>query len=317
MTRKREQIVWEDYAECRLCPRECGVNRVAGERGCCGESAACRLASIGVHHGEEPSISGRRGSGTLFFTGCSCGCFFCQNHQISHEGLGEVWEMDALVERVSRLIATGVHNLNFVTPDHFWPHVEELVRRLRAAGCTLPFLYNGSGYQRPDMIERYARSVEMFLPDFKFLNASLADLCMGDARYGDMVLEALRRMVACRGFLRPFDESGAVTAREGVMVRHLVLPGHSADSCAILKLLHREFGPELPLSIMSQYMPMPECERRGSLNQRVSREEYGRVVDCVERLGFEQVYLQEDFGDDAFLPDFTESEPFEGNRGYE
>ncbi|MDD4735425.1 MAG: radical SAM protein [Kiritimatiellae bacterium] len=290
------------------------MNRLAGERGCCGETAACRLASIGVHYGEEPAISGSKGSGTLFFSGCSCGCFFCQNHQISRGGLGEVLEMDRLFERVGGLIAEGVHNLNFVTPDHFWPHVEQLVRRLRADGCSIPFLYNGSGYQRPDLIERYAESFELFLPDFKFLDASFAELCMGDPAYGDIALEAIRRMVECRGFLRPFDESGFITAQEGVLVRHLVMPGHANESCAILKLLHREFGSGLPLSVMSQFTPVPECTRRNSLNRRLCPEEYRQVVACVEGLGFEHVYLQEGFGDDDFLPDFKEAEPFEGNR---
>ncbi len=290
------------------------MNRRAGERGCCGETAAFRLASIGVHHGEEPAISGSKGSGTLFFSGCSCGCFFCQNHQISRGGFGDAWEMDDLVERVRGLIAEGVHNLNFVTPDHFWPHVEQLVRRLRSDGCTIPFLYNGSGYQRPDRIELYAESFELFLPDFKFLDASFAEWCMGDPAYGDIALEAIRKMVEHRGFLRPFDESGQVTAREGVLVRHLVMPGHADDSCAILKLLHREFGAGLPLSVMSQFTPVPECARRNSLNQRLRPEEYRQVVACVERLGFDHVYLQEECGDDAFLPDFAEAEPFEGNR---
>lgn len=304
---------FNEYENCRLCPRGCGVNRHAGERGRCGETAGCRIASVNAHHGEEPSISGTGGSGTIFFSGCSCRCFFCQNHQISQEGLGEEWTPERLLARVQELVRQGVHNLNFVTPDHFWPHAEFLCRTLRDRGVTIPFLFNGSGYHRPDMVERYAEWMDLFLPDFKFLDASLAEQCMGDPAYGDMALRALRKMIEYRGFLRPFDETGDITAQQGVLIRHLVLPGHADDSCAILKTLAREFGPELPLSIMSQYSPVPECARRGLLIQRIRHAEYQQVMDCVEQLGFEHVYIQDDRGDDAFLPDFSAQQPFEGN----
>ena len=126
----------------------------------------CRVASSGPHFGEEPSFSGTRGSGTIFFTGCSSHCLFCQNHQISNEHLGEAFAPDGFLALGRRLAASGVHNLNFVTPDHFWPHIEGLCRALRAEGVALPFLFNSSGYQRPDMVDRYARWIEFFLPDF-------------------------------------------------------------------------------------------------------------------------------------------------------
>ena len=228
--------------------------------------------------------------------------------------MGDEWTSTNLLNRARELIRQGVHNLNFVTPDHFWPHVEDLCRTLRAEGVSIPFLFNSSGYQRPDLVRRYAECMDIFLPDFKFLDASLAELCMGDPAYGDIALKALREMVAYKGFLEPFDETGVATAQQGVLVRHLVLPGQAGDSCAILKTLAREFGPKLPLSIMSQYCPVPACEARGLMNRRLAHEEYQQVVDCVERLGFEQVYIQDDLGDDQFLPDFSEQEPFEGNR---
>ena len=306
--------MFQDYDDCRLCPRQCGVNRRAGIRGRCGETDECRVASIGAHHGEEPSISGSEGSGTLFFSGCSCRCFFCQNYQISQDGLGQEYSAEALLQSARALAEQGVHNLNFVTPDHFWPHVEYVCRALRSEGVSIPFLFNSSGYQQPDMVPRYAECMDIFLPDFKFSDASLAELCMGDPAYADIALRALQKMVELKGFLRPFDETGDQTARQGVLVRHLVLPGYAGDSCTVLKTLAREFGPKLPLSIMSQYTPVPECKTRGLLTRRLRTEEYRQVTDCVEALGFEQVYIQDDLGDDAFLPDFSAHQPFEGNE---
>lgn len=302
------------YRDCRLCPRECGVDRLGGQAGRCGETAELRIASIGAHFGEEPPISGTRGSGTVFFSGCSSGCFFCQNWQISLEHDGEALSTDEVERRVRRLVsAHRVHNLNFVTPDHFWPHVADLCRRLRASGMGIPFLFNSSGYQRPDMVAEYAASMDIFLPDFKFSEPELARICMGDAAYPRLALEALRRMVEWRGFLEPWDPSGAQPAERGVLVRHLVLPGQVANSLGVLELLRREFGRHLPLSLMSQFHPTPRCAAAGLLGRRVSAEEYAEVVDRAGELGFDQVLIQESPDGQAFFPDFRRRRPFAGN----
>ena len=302
------------YRDCHLCPRDCGVDRTQGALGVCGESAACRVASHGPHFGEEPSFTGTRGSGTIFFAGCSSGCFFCQNVQIStgHEG-AEV-SPDDLVRIGKALAASGVHNLNFVTPDHFWPHIEHLCLELRKGGCDLPFVFNSSGYERPDLIETYAKAIDIFMPDFKFADPALAKECMGDERYPEIALEALRKMVELKGFLEPWDPTGARPARRGVLVRHLVLPGRVENSLAVLQLLRREFGRLLPMSVMSQYHPMPECLRRGKLTRPITVEEHARVRDLVLELGFRHAYLQTLSTGVEFLPDFSRDEPFPGNR---
>jgi putative pyruvate formate lyase activating enzyme len=304
----------EPYRRCRLCPRECGVDRFAGRTGRCGETSALRVASIGPHFGEEPSFTGTRGSGTVFFTGCSSGCFFCQNWQISVEELGGEMSSDELFVRVLSMVRGGVHNVNLVTPDHVWPHVEDLCVRLRETGVTVPFLFNGSGYQRTGMIPAYLRHIDIFLPDFKFADGRLAGRCMGDARYPDLALMAIRAMVGALGFLEPWDPTGARTAERGVLVRHLVLPGEVQNSLDILRLLRREFGRHLPLSVMSQFRPNPACLERLDLARGVTHEEYGEVLACVAELGFDQVYLQELRDDDAFSPDFRRERPFHGNR---
>ncbi len=302
------------YRNCRLCPRDCGVDRTAGLRGYCGETAVCRMASAVAHFGEEPSFTGEKGSGTLFFTGCSSHCFFCQNVQISAGGVGRDASPEDLVEAALGLVEKGVHNLNFVSPDHFWPHLEWLCGELRGRGVTMPFLFNTSGYQKAELVPAYARSIDIFLPDFKFADPGLAKLCMRDARYPELALAAIREMVKAKGFLEPWDPEGRKTARRGVLVRHLVLPGCVENSLAALRLLHREFGPDLPLSVMSQFKPMPGCREHGLLERAVSQDEYEQVTERVEDLGFEHVFIQPVSENDDFLPDFTEDEPFEGNK---
>ena len=301
------------YRECVLCPRRCGVDRVAGQTGFCGESAVCRIANAGPHFGEEPCFSGTHGSGTIFFSGCSSQCFFCQNYQISIEHLGHVVTDDELFGIAQHLIHTGVHNINFVTPDHFWPHVEQLCRRLRAAGETVPFLFNSSGLQDPDLVPRYAEHMDIFLPDFKFADAEFAFACTRYHRYPETTLEAVRRMVAAKGFLEPWDPDTGVIAQRGVLVRHLVLPGYVQNSLAVLKLLREEFGPLLPLSVMSQFQPVERCIERQHLDRVLTTQEYRRVCDAVEELGFQHVFLQPYSGDPDFMPDFDRKEPFAGN----
>ena len=302
-----------DYRECRLCPRECRVDRTAGDVGVCGETDVCRSAHAGAHFGEEPSFSGRRGSGTIFFSGCGCRCFFCQNHQISLAHQGTPMSGAELEQTALELIRLGVHNLNLVTLDHFWPHVRDLCRALRARGVTLPIVFNCSGYARPELVDEIAECVDIFLPDFKFADPELARACMGDARYPQIALSALRRMVARKGFLEPWDPTGAVTATRGVLVRHLVLPGEFGDSLRVLRCLFDEFGPDLPLSIMSQFRPTPACRCRGRFLDPLPLTEYRRVREYAEELGFERAYIQPEAGDEAFLPDFDCDEPFTGN----
>lgn len=305
---------FDRYRECQLCPRRCGADRTSGKLGICGQTATCRISSAGPHYGEEPSFTGMNGSGTIFFSGCSCRCFFCQNYQISAGGMG--WEVapEELVQTARALALSGVHNLNFVTPDHFWPHIQHLCRELKNEGVTIPTIFNCSGYQREDLVEEYAECIDMFMPDLKFAEPQLAKECMGDELYPDIALKALRKMVDLKGFLEPWDPIGARTAQRGVLVRHLILPDHVENSLEVLRLLRAEFGKLLPLSVMSQFRPVPECIERKYLCRGISREEHGKVRDLVYELGFQNVYLQEIPDTAEFLPDFSLEEPFEGNK---
>ena len=274
----------------------------------------CRIGAACVHRGEEPSFGGTHGSGTIFFSGCSCRCFFCQNRQISRCGTGRQVTPAELHAAALRLIESGVHNLNFVTADHFWPHVRDLCRRLRHEGHTLPFLYNCSGYQCCDLVDEVSELMDIFVPDLKFMSPDLARECMGDPRYPELALAALRLMVERRGFLDVWDPSGQRVARQGVLVRHLVLPGEVENSLSTLRVLRSEFGRLLPLSLMSQFQPTVACSENARFMRAVTAEEYQRVCGLAEELGFVTVYVQPEFGDLDFFPDFESEEPFGAGR---
>ncbi len=305
----------ERYRNCSLCPRDCRVDRTGGQLGYCRESAELRVASVCVHFGEEPCFTGTGGSGTIFFAGCACRCFFCQNHQISLGGTGQTVLIDDLSRQCEELVERGVHNLNFVTPDHFWPHVKVVCRELRRSGCDVPFIYNCSGYMTPGLVDEVADTMDIFLPDFKFALPEIARTCMRDSHYPAIALEALRRMVEHRGFLEPFDPDGRDPARSGILVRHLVLPGQVENSLKVLEVLRAEFGRMLPLSVMSQFQPVPECKARNLFTDRVDPDAYQQVCDRIVELDFQQVFVQPMFDDTDFFPDFHRpDDPFPGNR---
>lgn len=302
------------YAPCFLCPRQCGADRLAGKTGVCGETAQLRIASHGPHMGEEPPFTGTRGSGTIFFCGCSTHCFFCQNWQISNVGSpGRTLTADDFHGIAIRLIRLGVHNLNFVTPDHFWPHIRALAVRLRAENHTIPFLFNSSGYHLPAMIPQYAEHMAIFMPDFKFSDPDLARDVIRDERYPALALESLRLMVAAKGFLAPFDPAGREPARQGVLVRHLVLPGQVQNTLDLLTLLREEFGARLPLSLMSQYSPVPATRNRPPFHRHLTAGEYQTALDHAQRLGFQNLLIQPLSIHSDFLPDFNQPNPFKGN----
>ncbi|MBN1105337.1 MAG: radical SAM protein [Deltaproteobacteria bacterium] len=306
------------YTECRLCPRECGVDRTKGQLGYCREAHRPRVAYLGPHFGEEPPLTGTCGSGTLFFTGCSLRCSYCQNYQISREGFGETAEVETLLQGVIDMMdRNSVHNLNLVTPDHFFPHAFALVDLLRRAGYDLPVVYNLSGYQAVPMLKVAEEFADIYLPDFKYSDSGLSSRLSGCRDYPEKALDAVAEMVRQKGFLDPLEE-GAPTATRGVLVRHLILPGQVQNSLDVLTTLLLEFGAGLPLSLMSQYTPVL-AQREEDLNRFVTGDEFDRVYRHALELGFEHLFVQfpEPGGrvgnrESSFLPDFRLARPFSG-----
>lgn len=311
----------DPFASCRLCPRECGVDRTwsgAGRRlGACGEGERMRVAWIGPHFGEEPPISGLKGSGTVFFTGCALRCVFCQNHQVSQEGLGGEFSVEGLVERLMRMAEeTGVHNVNFVTPDHFYPHTISVVNLLRKNGIDLPVVYNLSGYQSVDMLRSTESAADIYLPDYKYAHSRLASEYASCPDYPGAALDAITEMLHQKGPLDVFEAGGGM-AQKGVLVRHLILPGHMENSLDALTTLFLEFGRDLPLSLMSQYCPVPGPLPE-NLKRRVRYREFHRIYTHALDLGFHRLFVQ--FPEKSvriadpspFFPDFLSTRPFKG-----
>jgi putative pyruvate formate lyase activating enzyme len=305
------------FQKCLLCPRACGVDRTsAGNRGFCRESAQLKVAYVGPHYGEEPPLSGTRGSGTVFFTGCPLGCSFCQNYQISRDGLGRLMNVEELLRQMEAMILKdGVHNVNFVSPDHFFPHAFDLVSRLRKRGHDLPIVFNLSGYQSLASLKLAHAFTDIYLPDFKYADRDLAARLSRCGNYPDVALAAIGEMIGKKGWLNALDDETSPATR-GVLVRHLVLPGYAANSVDALTTLFLEFGRSLPISIMSQYYPvLPHDDE--NLNRTLTSDEFDLVYSHALDLGFERLFIQipdKAAGADSkrapFVPDFRMPDPF-------
>ncbi len=317
---RREAAYLGLFENCQLCPRHCGANRLRDQEtaalGFCGEGGSLRVAYVGPHHGEEPPITGRYGSGTIFFTGCSLRCTYCQNGQISRDGFGRTVSVGELYREVGEMIQRNrVHNINLVTPDHFFPHALRLVSLCRDNGFHLPIVWNVSGYQTMALLRNAEEYADIYLPDFKYADAAMAATLSSCRDYPQVALEAIVEMVKQKGFLDAAGDVGT-PARKGVLVRHLILPGAVENSIRAITTLFLEFGPRLPLSIMSQYTPVRRL-RHPNLNRHITQGEFDRVYGHALELGFEHLYVQfpEKCGskqreDSPFLPDFSRSRPF-------
>lgn len=299
------------YSACRLCPFECGVDRRKAV-GRCGQGAEMRVALAYPHLWEEPCLSGQgleepiKGSGTVFFVGCSLGCVYCQNAKISRKSstVGEVFTHERLADEFLRLQSLGVHNVNLVTAAHFVPSVVKSIEIARKHGLTLPIVYNSSGYESEETLSILDGYIDIYMPDFKYFSERLASLYSGAPNYPSVCRKAVKAMYRQCGEPK-FDEKGFMLS--GVIVRHLVLPGSDADSRKILSVLHEDFGGTgIVLSLMNQYTPMPDMPYP-ELSERLPESAYLRVLERAEKLGFKYLYTQSgEAAEESFIPDFGE-----------
>lgn len=287
---------------CKLCPRECGVNRNQGERGVCGETSSVRLARAALHLWEEPCISGTRGCGAVFFSGCSLGCRFCQNRSIASGHVGRSVGTERLSDIFLELQEKGAVSLNLVTGGHFIPQILEALGGARERGLEIPVVYNSSGYEKRETLKLLEGYVDVYLPDFKYMDGELAARYSGAGDYPLCAREALEEMIRQTG--RPVFSADGLMKR-GVLVRHLILPGHTKDSMAVLKYLIETYGEEIYISILNQYTPMPWMKEDPGLGRRVTKREYDRVVDYGLELGLTCGFIQEgETAEESFIPDF-------------
>ena len=286
---------------CRICPRACGVDRAAGSAGVCGMTAEYRVARIAPHLWEEPPISGTRGSGTVFFSGCNLRCMFCQNRTISREGVGEAMSEDVLRDRILALLDQGVHNLNLVTPTHYTPMLVHLLESLKPR-LSVPVVWNSSGYETVESLRMLEGLVDIYLPDFKYVSPELSAAYSAAPDYAE---------VATRAVLEMYRQTGAYEERDGlavkgVLIRHLVLPGCRADSMAVMQHIAALLPPaDIRVSVMRQYTPdfAMDCPHK-NLRRRVTEFEYNSVLEEAARLGLTGFSQGKDAATKAYTPDF-------------
>ena len=288
-------------ASCALCPRRCGVDRTAGQVGVCGVTDTLRVARIAPHMWEEPPISGSRGSGTVFFTGCSLRCIFCQNRTISREGMGKTYTEEELTAAILSLRDQGVHNINFVTPTHYTSTIARILERIKPT-LGIPVVWNCGGYESVETLRLLEGLVDIYLPDFKYFSPDLSRDYSAAPDYPAIATEAVQEMYRQTG---PYTEEKDL-AKRGVIIRHLVLPGCRADSMNVLRHIASILPPaEIRISVMRQYTPDFAADAPyKNLHRRVTDFEYTSVLDEAARLGLVGFSQGKDAATKAYTPDF-------------
>lgn len=290
---------------CNLCPRECGVDRALGQLGVCGQTEELKVARAALHYWEEPCISGEEGSGAVFFSGCPLHCVFCQNENIANGTTGKKIAVSRLSEIFLELQEKGANNINLVTPGHFVPQIIKALDRARADGLFLPVVYNTSSYENVDTIRMLEGYVDIYLPDFKYMDSRLSSRYSHAPDYAKVAKAAVAEMVRQTGkasFLQSDEDS---LIKRGTIVRHLTLPGCMEDSKSVLKYLHETYGDTIYISIMNQFTPLSNLEKYPELNRRITEEEYEELVDYAIEIGILNGFIQEgDTAEESFIPAF-------------
>ena len=290
---------------CNLCPRKCGVDRASGQLGVCGQTEELKVARAALHYWEEPCISGEEGSGAVFFSGCPLHCVFCQNENIANGTTGKKITVSRLSEIFLELQEKGANNINLVTPGHFVPQIIKALDRARADGLFLPVVYNTSSYENVDTIRMLEGYVDIYLPDFKYMDSRLSARYSHAPDYAKVAKAAVAEMVRQTGkasFLHGDEDS---LIKRGTIVRHLTLPGCMEDSKSVLKYLHETYGDTIYISIMNQFTPLSNLEKYPELNRRITEEEYEELVDYAIEIGIQNGFIQEgDTAEESFIPAF-------------
>jgi len=287
---QRVREAYQRLNACDLCPHECGVNRIKGERGICGAALQPRIASANVHKGEEPPISGTRGSGTIFFSGCSLKCRFCQNFPISQLLNGEDITVKALAERILRLQRQKVHNINLVTPTHYLPQLLAALYQAIPQGFCRPIVWNSSGYEKADVLQLLDGVVDVYLPDMKYADDAVATRLSSAPGYRDVNRAAVREMLRQVGHLQLDDDGLAV---RGLVIRHLVLPNGLSGTRDTLKWIAENLGTDTHISLMKQYFPAHRALETEGIGRKITDEEYEQALEWLEEYGLENGWVQD------------------------
>ena len=296
---------------CTLCPRNCRVNRLEGDKGYCKSDAGYRAASICIHRGEEPVISGKFGICNIFFPHCNLQCVYCQNYQISrNESLCriEASSLEEIVNKVTGLLELGCESVGFVSPTHYLPHVHAIIDTLHDKGLRPAMVYNTNGYDRVEMLQALEAKIDIYLPDIKYLDPDIAGNYSGAKDYPEVVKRSVKEMYRQKGSSVILSETG--TALRGLIIRHLVLPGLAEESRKILRWIAEELSPSVHISLMAQYYPPEGTDCPPEMQRSITPKEYNSIIREMESLGFGNGWLQELDSPGQYIPDFGRDQPF-------
>ncbi len=294
---------WSEMKECSLCPRECKVDRASGKKGYCKVDGELMVARAALHMWEEPCISGEEGSGTVFFSGCSLGCVYCQNRNIATGHAGKPITAERLCDIFLELQEKKANNINLVTPSHYVPQIITSIKLAKAKGLAIPIVYNSSAYEKVETLRLLEGYIDIYLPDFKYLHPEPARLYSKAENYFAYASKALDEMVR-QVTEAKFDQRGMM--KRGVIVRHLLLPSYLSDSKNIIRYLYEMYGDTIYISIMNQYTPLTGMSSYPNINRRVSEEEYEELINYAIEIGVENGFIQEgETASESFIPEFN------------
>jgi putative pyruvate formate lyase activating enzyme len=315
----------EVFKNCKICPRNCGVNRIKSSGGYCKTGIGFSISTICIHRGEEPSVNGKNGICNIFFNGCNLHCLYCQNHEISFIGksipekLAETARIqnpsptlqmyfDEVLIRITSILDQGISAVGFVSPSHVIPQVKALVTGLRRLGRNPIFVYNTNSYDKAETIRELDSFINVFLPDFKYMDHEIA-LKFSDAQdYPEIAFASIREMYRLKSSSLIINEDGQ--AESGLIIRHLVIPGQVENSLKVLRTIAEKISTGICISLMSQYHPTPYVQDIPELNRSLYPQEYQQVVEEMERLGFRKGYIQNLNSTTHYNPDFSKENPF-------
>lgn len=293
----------QELKQCTLCPRNCKVNRINGQRGYCKVDAQLIVARAALHFWEEPCLSATAGSGAVFFSGCSMGCVFCQNQCIASGKVGKVITVNRLAEIFLELQDKGALNINLVTPSHYIHHIKQALKMAKSKGLHLPIVYNTSGYEKVESLQLLDGLIDIYLPDFKYKSSLVAKKYSNAPNYFEVTSKALEEMIRQVG-IPCFDENGVM--QKGVIVRHLMLPGYLQDSKNIIRYLYDKYGNKIYISMMNQYTPLAQIASYPELNRKVTEASYRKLIRFAMDLGIENGFVQEgETALESFIPQFN------------
>jgi putative pyruvate formate lyase activating enzyme len=316
----------EALVQCLVCPRECGVNRLQAPTGYCRTGAGFHVSSVCIHRGEEPAIGGRQGICNIFFAGCNLRCIYCQNHEISFAGKsaltgqsGTTWPagpphpdsmtLEDILNNIISILDQGIQSVGFVSPTHVVPQVKAIISGLRKHDRNPVFIYNTNAYDKVEAIRSLEGMIDVYLPDFKYMDAALAAKLSDAPDYPQIALAAIKEMYRQKGSVLITNNDGQ--AQSGLIIRHLVLPGNVENSLSVLQTIAEEISTGVAISLMSQYYPTRYVKRMKDMGRFLYQDEYRQVVTEFEKLGYRKGFIQEMGSASHYQPDFSKDHPFE------